>query len=100
VADALHDLQFDQFVRQQMQRPSAAPFRRLAAGRRDQLRLSRSVQLAILPLGRGCPLQRRVESALHELLPHTMDCREAHLGELSDPLITPARGSFALVGLE
>ena len=99
-ANRVHDLQCNEPVGEQRERPAGAPFRGRAARQSDQPGLLCAVQLAILPARGPLLFQGCGQAFLDESLPHAMDAREAGLHGLGDLQIAPIRASLARIGCE
>ena len=100
MGNRIHVLQLHHLVRQQPQRPTGVPFRRLGATERQQVRFKITVCLFhILALRLALP-QRRLQPLLYEAALNAIDLPETHrenIGELlpgpllllKRPLVTP-----------
>src|SRR3954462_7431296 len=89
------------FVFQQTQGPSRAPFRRLRTGQGDQFRLPGAIEDARSGGGgRVFALQHRLEAFFPQLPPRPGDGRKAGVQRRSDPAITPGLPGWRGVHLQ
>src|SRR3954462_8952349 len=101
IADALDDIQLHDFVFQQTQGPSRAPFRRLRTGQGDQFRRPGAIEDARSGGGgRVFALQHGLEAFFHQLPPRPGDGRKAGVQRRSDPAITPGLPGWRGVHLQ
>ena len=96
-ADAVHDLAFNQLVRQQSQGPAGPALRRLGAGQGNQVSLPCTIQLPLppvelLPAPQGC-----FQALLHAAAAHPLHRGGAHLQGLDNLLVLHGAVSLVLV---
>jgi len=90
VGERLDVSERDEAVGQQAGAPASVSLRRCAAGQRDQVRLTRPIELGgIRPLGRA-RVERQVEPLLHEEQAEAAYRARAHVQRPGDLLIRPA----------
>lgn len=100
IRNGLDDLQPDQFVGEQPQRPARPAGRGIAAGEGDQVRLRRPIQGARIHPIRRFALQGSVQPLLHIGPPDSPDRGGVTLDRPGDRGIGPRRSALALIGLE
>jgi hypothetical protein len=100
VRDLLDDLQLDQLVRQQPQRPACLALRRFATDDREQSRLLLPVELPSVFTAGRTTVQGGLHALLDALPPHPRHRRLAHLHRLGDSLVHPARSARLRVRLQ
>ena len=90
----------DAAVGQQAGAPARVSLRRCAAGQRDQVRLTRPIELGgIRPLGRA-RVERQGEPLLHEEQAEAAHRARAHVQRPGDLLIRPAGATRRDISLE
>jgi len=97
----LDDLQFNNLIGEQADRPARVSFRWLGAGQRDKSGFGRAVKNLLTR--RRCPLfalKHSLKSFQDKLLAHPLDHRQIGLKRLCDIRIAPSHAFGARVSLE
>ena len=93
--------QFDHALRQQAQRPAGAFVGRRRAGQRDQVRLLRAVELALVEArSRAVGSQGRLQALLDKALTQSLDGGDTRVKGVRDVRVRPAGPAFGLIRLE
>src|SRR4051794_17791225 len=93
--------QFDHALRQQAQRPAGAFVGRRRAGQRDQVRLLRAVELALVEArSRAVGSQGRLQALLDKALTQALDGGDTRVKGVRDARVRPAGPAFGLIRLE
>lgn len=89
VREALHDLEFHEFVGQETESPARVARRGWPTGRRDQVHLRMAIDCAGAGGHRAPGVQGGFQSLQDEAFPDPLHRRPAHLDRLGDGLIRP-----------
>ena len=101
VAGFLDNVQLDDLLFEQAQRPSGVAFWSRPTGQRDEFRFRGAIENSG-PRGLRIVFvrQRGVEPFVHELAPRPFNCGDAGIQRLGDPAITPAFASLRDIRLQ